>query len=734
MNNFVRRRRPMGRKVERSLAPPRQRTVAPIAAVANIVLGLATILFIAACCQGRCMEWDAKLPQPRRLALLVGITNYQADDPAHPARRADRMPNLDGAEDALLLKKVLINAPWSLATNDILLLPDAKAKRADIIAGFDEMANVRAQKNDAILVYLGGHGMEVPDDDGDELDGLDQAFVPWDYVSSRALDNANVVLRDDEIGKKLDALRKAVGPRGSVTVVLDWCHSGTGTRALKTPRGRGWVEERDGQRPPSNPNGRPRGPSGIFPLGQPETDGFAVIAAAAAMEEALPADFSRYGTLFSDGNHGALTGAVAVALGERGVGTTYYELYDRISAIVAERIGASQHVQLEGIAEDRPFMGRASARTAHHLVMKRGALDDGRGIELPAGEAHGVTLGSRFGLFRPCATNRANKLAEFEIDDVQPFSSRGHILAPFLSKLDRNAIPGAWAVELSHRFESQKLAVYFDGNGSMRATLQELRFVDLSTTLDPQHLPDLSLSLERGKWVIKRPDGVSGLGDIPDDANAPESIKQILLAQWRWAYLARLQSPQTASLPPPIVRIVPASPTHGEIGAAHLHNAFVENSLVNIEVQMPPSSATADGFVWISLLQLAPDGSITALYPAPNDVSGNRLSADDKLHTLRLLLDPTESPRNYEFQVITPGRYFLKAIATNAPVDFTGIVSASTGRIRDLAVARAPTEFSALAILWSAAADQTVSTMRVPVTTWSTSQIAFDVVPAGQYH
>ncbi|MCA9218286.1 MAG: caspase family protein, partial [Planctomycetales bacterium] len=61
------------------------------------------------------------------------------------------------------------------------------------------------------------------DDDGDERygdsPGLDEAFVPYDYMTAG-------LLVDDEIGRCCEEIPKGV----SVTFFMDCCHSGTNTR------------------------------------------------------------------------------------------------------------------------------------------------------------------------------------------------------------------------------------------------------------------------------------------------------------------------------------------------------------------------------------------------------------------------------------------------------------------------------------------------------------------------
>jgi metacaspase-1 len=66
-------------------------------------------------------------------------------------------------------------------------------------------------------MHYSGHGTQIPDDDGDEADGMDEALCPVDYQTEG-------MIRDDDIYRELVATLPA-GCR--LTVLMDCCHSGT---------------------------------------------------------------------------------------------------------------------------------------------------------------------------------------------------------------------------------------------------------------------------------------------------------------------------------------------------------------------------------------------------------------------------------------------------------------------------------------------------------------------------
>lgn len=81
-----------------------------------------------------------------------------------------------------------------------------------------------AQPGDHLLFHFSGHGSYVPDDQSDELDGFDEITCLYDMD----FEQSHTYLRDDEWNSMLQQVPAGV----LMTVVMDNCHSGTGTRAI----------------------------------------------------------------------------------------------------------------------------------------------------------------------------------------------------------------------------------------------------------------------------------------------------------------------------------------------------------------------------------------------------------------------------------------------------------------------------------------------------------------------
>jgi hypothetical protein len=140
-----------------------------------------------------------------KTALCIGINNY-------PGTHMDLSGCINDAED------------WSAELQSrgftVSRLIDAKATKAAMLKGFKSIVG-GAKKGDSVVITFSGHGTYVPDVNGDELDGLDEALCPYDLQINGA------ALLDDEI----HAIFASRAPGVRLVLISDSCHSGTVTRA-----------------------------------------------------------------------------------------------------------------------------------------------------------------------------------------------------------------------------------------------------------------------------------------------------------------------------------------------------------------------------------------------------------------------------------------------------------------------------------------------------------------------
>ena len=157
-----------------------------------------------------------------RHALLIGIGDYPEESGWN---------KIHGNNDVPIIKEALQHQGFS--SNDILLLIDSDATKNNILYAIKTLSE-RCHSGDLVYIHFSGHGQQITDLDGDEEDGFDEAWIPYDALKTfeaGSYEGENHLV-DDEINSVLAKLRVRVGARGKIIVVADACHSGSGSRGL----------------------------------------------------------------------------------------------------------------------------------------------------------------------------------------------------------------------------------------------------------------------------------------------------------------------------------------------------------------------------------------------------------------------------------------------------------------------------------------------------------------------
>lgn len=109
---------------------------------------------------------------------------------------------------------------------DAILLENDSATRSGIEAKLEALA-INAAKGDTVIIHFSGHGQQIiTKNSADEIDGVDEAIVPFDAAKRKTSSyNGQNHLTDDAFGKAINNIRKSVGPSGLVIAIIDACHS-----------------------------------------------------------------------------------------------------------------------------------------------------------------------------------------------------------------------------------------------------------------------------------------------------------------------------------------------------------------------------------------------------------------------------------------------------------------------------------------------------------------------------
>lgn len=162
---------------------------------------------------GATLGFSAPL-KAEQYAVMVAIEDYS---------RIEGASNLPGCAVDLKDLKKMLETDFQFPSANIISLLDASATKANVMKALDEIV-AKAQPGDTVVFYYSGHGAQVPDlNDGDEtIDGKDEVFITYDFDKM----SPDTWLLDDDLRASLSRLKTK-----RALVLIDACHSGTGTRS-----------------------------------------------------------------------------------------------------------------------------------------------------------------------------------------------------------------------------------------------------------------------------------------------------------------------------------------------------------------------------------------------------------------------------------------------------------------------------------------------------------------------
>ena len=152
-----------------------------------------------------------------RYALCVGINEFKS---------LPRSSWLSGCvNDANDASKAL--KKFGFTTRNIEVLRDKDATKKKVISALTTIVD-KAKAGDHVVFTFSSHGTQVPSEDDDEPDGLDEAFACHDLKQRGDDWDRKTVIVDNELHDLFAQVPEGV----LVEVLLDTCHSGTGLRDL----------------------------------------------------------------------------------------------------------------------------------------------------------------------------------------------------------------------------------------------------------------------------------------------------------------------------------------------------------------------------------------------------------------------------------------------------------------------------------------------------------------------
>ncbi|MDJ0837229.1 MAG: caspase family protein [Acidobacteriota bacterium] len=519
---------------------------------------------------------DSSRRPGKKWALLVGINRYQ------------NLPPLQGCVNDVGLMKDLLVKNFGFPPGQIIVLLDEKATRKAIIERFEHHLIDNAQPGDTIVFHFSGHGSQMPDTSGDEPDDMDETLVPYD-----SRDPAGKVfdISDDEINDLISRLSQKCK---NITLIFDSCHSGAGQKPGNVRK-----VKPDRRTVPRIPTQR-QGSDGAAGLLSEGNSNYTLISGCRSTE--LSNELRK-----GDQSYGALTFSLVKTLRGRSEATTWRDIMDKV-VVAVQKHYAWQTPQLQG-QMDRIVFGELDQITGSHILVTG---KEGDRIRLNAGLVHGLTAGSVFEIYPPgTKIFEGPGLARLSLTSIEPFSSLGRLIK------GTDVPVNGRAVEREHRFEEKQLSVFFrdlESSQLLRDVKAKLKAYAMVLPVAEGESYHLLLDHDRPKSVVT----VRGADDLPlgkslpdGAANAGKAIVNTVLAWAKWFNLLSIDNPDNSLDIAFSIKDAGGNTRSAFQPIGKSQGRFHPGDLVTFEV-----INKSDFEIYIAVLALSTDGSVSELYPA----------------------------------------------------------------------------------------------------------------------
>lgn len=291
----------------------------------------------------------------KKQALLIAVGQYPPESRIRP---------IAAVADLKFLKPILEANGFSPAATTMLI--NEKATKKAIVSSLKNLA-AKTGKGDIVFISFGCHGQQIRDQrtveaGKDEDDGYDEALVPYDAKSryNPTGYKGENHLRDDELFPLLQQIRKKAGKEGSLLILLDACHSGTGTRADDFPGSRGEPEPFPDPENPFDPASIPDADAKFFDQDTDSLSNMVVFSGSG------PHQINKQ-VMAEQEELGSLSWAFYTAMKELPAGSDYGTLFRKIKALIQSRI-PEQLPMVEGNTQQLVFSGRYSNAADRNIV------------------------------------------------------------------------------------------------------------------------------------------------------------------------------------------------------------------------------------------------------------------------------------------------------------------------------------------------------------------------------
>lgn len=412
-------------------------------------------------------------------ALIVAVGAYPASSNVRAIHAVNDIPLIESALVKLGFK-----------SQDIEVLQNAQATKKGIVAALTQMTN-KSHAGDIVYFHFSGHGQQIQDKDGDEVDGFDEALLPYDALMEfkPGVYEGQNHLSDDELGQLYHRLTKKLGKNGHFLLTIDACHSGTSTRGIGVSRGTDLALAPAGYRPNF---GKPPKESNDEKQNSDPQRLASQVGFFGSMAHQL-----NYELDAEDGKtYGALSYAFSKAVNQLSPNASYQQLFDRIRLIVSAQPN-NQTPEATGILAQKVLGGKYLETPDYYTVKEYIGPKE---VIIGGGFLNSITAGTVVG-FYPAETrdpNNAISLTRGTVQSVQTNTAQIILKDP----LSKEILESSWVVVQEQYFGDLLIKLKIDPtilgeDQSMFSKLFELPYLK-----NVESSPDLLLFPEGNRLVL----------------------------------------------------------------------------------------------------------------------------------------------------------------------------------------------------------------------------------------
>jgi hypothetical protein len=345
-------------------------------------------------------------------AIIVAIADYPTNEIGETVWK-----DLSSNNDVDLVKAMLKEQLFQ--ESNCAFLIDKEATPENLDKAFESLI-VKLKEGDIVYFHYSGHGQQVADIKpkkrkgivgGDEIDRYDEAFVL--YNAPMAFDkNGTYEMEhhyvDDQMKVHFDNIRKKIGAKGQVVLVIDACHSGTSTRGSDDPSVRGSIEvcapanwKQSAEKDTSEAFGTDFSYETNQPMGK-------MVAFFGCKAEQVNNEFKPEG---SETRYGSLTYFLIQGMKNLGENASYANLFSEVRKNMLLSFNGKQIPEIEGDDLNQAIFSNTFIPAKPFFNVESIYFNE---VNLDAGSLAGLSIGDELGLFGTEVNNPRDAKALFE--------------------------------------------------------------------------------------------------------------------------------------------------------------------------------------------------------------------------------------------------------------------------------------------------------------------------------